>query len=234
MYFSKVQLKANVSPTELFYSTLPKRGGEQTYKAHQQIWKLMEGVEKRDFLYRLHQDGPAGMFYLVSMRQPVDKQGYWHVATKPYQPDLTPGTRLSFVLRANPVVTRHIPDPSGPSSHRRHDVVMNAKKKLTEAGTPREQWPPSHVMVHEQGMNWLAKRGQKHGFALDENLMRVDGYQKQKFWRPKGNGDVFITTLDFTGVLTVTDKEAFTQALFQGIGPAKGFGCGMLLVKPFR
>ena len=39
------------------------------------------------------------------------------------------------------------------------------------------------------------------------------------------------STLDFSGLLTVTAPEKFLSALYGGIGPAKGFGCGLLLVK---
>jgi hypothetical protein len=34
--------------------------------------------------------------------------------------------------------------------------------------------------------------------------------------------------------LTVTDAASFTAALTLGVGHAKAFGCGLLLVKPLR
>ena len=36
----------------------------------------------------------------------------------------------------------------------------------------------------------------------------------------------------FRGVLNVTDKERFADAFRHGIGSAKGFGFGMLILKP--
>jgi CRISPR system Cascade subunit CasE len=36
--------------------------------------------------------------------------------------------------------------------------------------------------------------------------------------------------VEFDGVLKVTDSEAFGRALSSGIGPAKGFGFGLLSV----
>jgi CRISPR system Cascade subunit CasE len=60
----------------------------------------------------------------------------------------------------------------------------------------------------------------------------VDGYIQHRFVKPKKKQMVQISTLDFTGLLTVTDPERFTTALFNGIGPAKGFGCGLMMVRP--
>ena len=37
--------------------------------------------------------------------------------------------------------------------------------------------------------------------------------------------------MDFTGKLTVLDAAKFGAALTQGIGHAKAFGCGLLLVR---
>ena len=39
------------------------------------------------------------------------------------------------------------------------------------------------------------------------------------------------SALDFSGELTVIDPAAFIVALSKGIGPAKAFGCGLLLVR---
>ncbi len=39
------------------------------------------------------------------------------------------------------------------------------------------------------------------------------------------------STLDFEGILTVENTNEFTRMLFAGIGPAKAFGCGLMLVR---
>ena len=40
------------------------------------------------------------------------------------------------------------------------------------------------------------------------------------------------STLEFDGILAVTEPEVFIEkCLFSGIGPAKGFGCGVMLVR---
>jgi CRISPR system Cascade subunit CasE len=42
---------------------------------------------------------------------------------------------------------------------------------------------------------------------------------------------VRLSTLDFDGLLTVADPGRFGELLFSGLGPAKGFGCGLMLIK---
>jgi CRISPR system Cascade subunit CasE len=45
------------------------------------------------------------------------------------------------------------------------------------------------------------------------------------------NNLIRYSTIDFQGVLNVTDSEKFQAVLFKGIGKAKAFGCGLMLVK---
>jgi CRISPR system Cascade subunit CasE len=49
--------------------------------------------------------------------------------------------------------------------------------------------------------------------------------------RGKG-GALRVSTVDFSGQLRVEDADAFRRTLFTGIGHAKAFGCGLLLVRP--
>jgi CRISPR system Cascade subunit CasE len=37
--------------------------------------------------------------------------------------------------------------------------------------------------------------------------------------------------VDFEGTIEITDPGIFVEALFTGIGPAKAFGCGLMLVR---
>ena len=40
--------------------------------------------------------------------------------------------------------------------------------------------------------------------------------------------------VDFTGVMRVTDRDLFIQTFNTGIGSAKGFGYGLLMLKPIH
>jgi len=37
--------------------------------------------------------------------------------------------------------------------------------------------------------------------------------------------------MDFAGVLKVEDSGLFAESLITGIGPAKAFGCGLMLIR---
>jgi hypothetical protein len=53
-------------------------------------------------------------------------------------------------------------------------------------------------------------------------------------YEPHGGkrGQLRFSTVDLTGELVVTDAERFATTLASGIGRAKAFGCGLLLVRP--
>jgi len=74
----------------------------------------------------------------------------------------------------------------------------------------------------------LQARCQRLGVEVDPATLRVEGYEQQ---RGKG-GELRISTVDFHGHLQVVDAQALRQALFMGVGHAKAFGCGLLLVRP--
>ncbi len=198
------------------------------YAAHQAIWTVYgdDPDRDRDFLFRA-MDPVGRRFLAVSDRPPADAPG-WRVTHKPYAPDLRRGDRLAFSLRANP--TRTVTDAHG--TKRRVDVVMHAKTELKAAGLPREEWPLVNVLAHEAGKAWLLQRAPGLGLGILESTLRVDGHRRHEFVKPKTNsGKVTIAGLDFNGLADVTDPEALTRALFQGVGRAKAFGFGLLLVR---
>lgn len=200
------------------------------YRAHRQIWELFtDGPErKRDFLYRQETFGSMPTFYAVSERKPVNRGGLWHIESKTYDPVLREGQRLAFDLRANPIRTKC--DAEG--KHHRHDVVMEVKRKLKQQDPPRTSRPSEPEIVQQAGFVWLATRAELQGFEIKAGEVRADGYRQQRFFKLGKSKPIQFSTIDYTGLLTVTDPEAFLKMLFTGIGPAKGFGCGMVMVRP--
>ena len=86
--------------------------------------------------------------------------------------------------------------------------------------------------------NWLKKQGERLGFELaldDDGLSKLQN--SSYLWhglpekaKKKGDKSGF-SAVDFSGELQITDVEKFQQALFQGIGHAKAFGCGLLMIR---
>lgn len=228
-----------------------ERSRGDAYEDHQWLWERFFPAPQgtpRDFLFRRLDAGVAARFYCVSARPPRTDVPGWEAKPKRYDPAVSVGERMSFELRANPVVSRRgvaVLDadgtaklrPNGKPRHKvvRHDVVMDAKKKLlAERGlTHWHEWhdtdkPPLHDLQQQACGQWLHDIGSKeHGFAINRQALSVEGYT-----RHRGKDQTLrFTSVDFAGELTVLDAEKFRVALTAGIGHAKAFGCGLLLVR---
>lgn len=221
MFFSMIRINRNASPHDV--AALGKGNG---YQAHQLVWNLFADSPDRcrDFLYRHETVKGWPTFYTISERQPTDTTGLWEVQSKEYRPKLVSGQRLAFTLCVNPIRSKR--DENG--RQHRHDVIMEAKTLLKGQG---ERIDEAEV-IQKQGERWLMERCSKLGFSVSSEGLRVDGYQQHRLFKGKGNQPIIFSTLDFNGILTVTDPETFvTECLFRGIGPAKGFGCGLMMVR---
>jgi CRISPR system Cascade subunit CasE len=224
MYMNRISLKPDADKSPAFWRSL-----EDIYQTHRVLWSLFADADdrKRDFLYRCEEKREGVVFFVVSDREPRDTRGLWQIESKTYQPQLNTGQRLAFVLRANPIRSKKDAD----QRQHRHDVIMEAKTRLKQAGPSEGATPPENEIVQEEGCRWLATRGSQYGFSVNEGEVRVDGYRQHRLFKPKGDHQVRFSTVEITGVLTVADTERFREALNKGVGPAKGFGCGLMLVR---
>ena len=107
---------------------------------------------------------------------------------------------------------------------------------IAERGCVRwSQWlgadhPALAALVRQTCLDWLLDRAGRIGCTFDEPSLRAEGYTQHR-----GKADELrFSSVDFSGGLTVADAAAFTAALSRGLGHAKAFGCGLLLVKPLR
>jgi len=204
------------------------------YAEHQWLWRFLPAPPgtTRTFLFRRREVDGLPRFYVVSDREPVAPSAHWQVTSKPYAPAMAVGDLLAFDLRANPVVTSR----NAEGKPVRHDVVMQEKTRLLqERGLARwADWttpdrPALPDLIQRTGSAWLQARCQRLGISLDDSSpLRVDGYEQHC---GKG-GTLRVSTLDFSGRLRVVDPVALQKTLFTGIGHAKAFGCGLLLVRP--
>ncbi len=228
MYFSVI------TPDERLLRQAAHELAQSPYIEHQWLWKFFPNREgqNRDFIFRRHALEQTPRFYVVSQCPPTAFSEAWQVQSRNYDPQLLEGQHLSFQLCANPVVTKK----NNAGKSQRHDVVMQAKKQLLAErglnfdakwkGWPDEDDKPLlYELVQKSCINWLQSRASNHGFKVV--AASVDAYQQNK----AGKRDIRFSTVDFSGELFVTDPELFQQTLFTGLGHAKAFGCGLLLVK---
>ncbi len=231
MYFSRIELPA----TGLEVSQLERIMGGEGYGHHQQLWKLFSRSREqaRNFIYSREDECSWPRFYTVSGVMPVDDNGLWRIDAKPYQPQIREGMRLAFRLRVNPVVRKreaaHGGDKTIRGKQSRHDVVMEAKRRARQSGD-------DSVMTHNEavqraGVDWLARRAEARGFTLREDQVVVNSYRQHRLRKRSQAVPIRFSTLDYEGLLTVADADRFLETLYHGIGPSKGFGCGLLMVR---
>lgn len=223
MLMSRITLKRS-RPDCLPFRSFPG----DVYAAHKLVWAFFQGIPRGSPspLHRFEMK-PTPRFFVVSETEPCDISGQWEVKSQKYNPRLAAGDRLQFTVRVNPVVTRR----NEQGKHKRHDVVMDAKNALKKAGKDKAEWPAPGELWREAVIGWLRARNAKHGFDFRDEDVRVDGYMPTRIWKAKQRDAVQITTVEISGILTVTDPGLFRKLLFEGLGPAKGFGCGLMLVK---
>ncbi len=231
--FSRARLRRDVPATALRALLLPRGESARAGAGHRLVWTLFSDGpgRERDFLWR---EADAGIFYLLSRRPPEDRHGLFELdPPKLFAPVFREGERLAFSLRANATIARG----GGPGTRGRPcDVVMDALRKVPPGARAAER---AHVM-QTAGRCWLERQGERCGFVLPpppeaedceatraprcvvaHRVLQVD----------HAGPAARLGILDFEGELEVRDPGRFVQALAQGFGRAKAFGCGLMLVR---
>ncbi|AFI88541.1 type I-E CRISPR-associated protein Cas6/Cse3/CasE [Pectobacterium parmentieri] len=213
MYFSRITLNLNALPHAMATKRLHAGG----YASHQWLWQLFPDQPQRSFLFREEEQETKSLFYLLSEQAPQVDHNLFRVETKPYQPQWRDGMTLAFSLRANPVVTR---------DGKRSDVLMDARHQAKAAGLSGvELWQHQQ----QRARDWLVRQGENAGFTLSSCC--VDGYQRHRLNKPGQSAAIVFSSVDYDGMLHITDAERFAASVQQGLGKSKALGCGLLLLK---
>lgn len=133
---------------------------------------------------------------------------------------------------------RQMPNTEVIESRLRGVVAENERYKKVDTGRP--DTAQLLDMALKARMNkalekWLSDKGKTSGFSLvcDSETrhlkFQAEGYQWHAL--PKKGKTAGFSSVDFEGEIEVTDAVLFSETLFKGIGPSKGFGCGLMLVR---
>lgn len=198
---------------------IPWEFSRNPYDLHRQLWRLFPGEEKemrsnneelrQGFLFRI-EDNPTGRparLLVQSLRAPEATSGIVLVGTREFQPQPVASQRLAFLLTANPVKTIT-------------DAQRDAKpgKKSEKCRVP--------LIKEEEQREWIARKLASMGEIEAVNIL-----PHAPIYFRKGNRGGKLATVTFDGVLRVSDPTRMTELLRNGIGHAKAFGCGLLLVR---
>lgn len=228
MHLSRVRVDLNGLSRETLFEIM----GGGAYGAHQLLWRLFpDHQEPRPFLFRQEMDEPdeggvprgLPLFYVLSDREPTTTPGLLEVQTKPFSPVLDVGDKLAFRLRANPTMAKSV---EGKRGHR-VDVLMAAKYPF-ESGQERTSAACIEAMNHA-ARDWLASRAESWGFRLPVDP-ELGAYRQHALLKTKGR-PISFSSVDYEGLLEVTDPGRLVETLAKGVGRAKAFGCGLILLR---
>jgi CRISPR system Cascade subunit CasE len=228
-FLSRVTLRRDAPIAALRSVLLPDGDEQRMMTAHQLVWTLFTDSRERtrDFLWR---DAGEGRFYTLSARPPRDEHGIFTIDDpKAFAPALSEGDRLHFVLRANATVSRRVDSGKRGKRGKPEDVVMHALHGISKGA---ERASARAFAVRTAGRAWLERQGERCGFALDpagESESVVDDHRVLSI--DHAGQKMTLGVIEYAGNLTVRDPSAFGVALRDGLGRAKAFGCGLMLVR---
>lgn len=203
----------------LIRAEIPWPAAGNPYEHHRRIWRLFpeESEEHRQadeanrsgFLFRVEDNRPGNPARVLvqSSRPPQHAEGITLIATRTVNPQPTGGQRLAFLLTANPI--KNIKDA-----------------QLTEKPGKRRDTCRVPLIREQEQRDWLARK-----LAGAAQIEAVSVLPHQPIFFRRGNRAGKLVTVTFEGVLRVEDPLPLVQRLQSGIGPAKAFGCGLLLVR---
>lgn len=195
------------------HATAAKCGLRDTYDWHQAVWKAFPGRDgkNRDFLTRLDERNDGFRLLIVSVEIPSRPDwcsvDCWQ--TKPIPETFFGKSRYAFQLCANP--TKKV-------------------TKLQPYGSPTKNGKRVPLRTREELIAWMQRKGEQGGFVVEEATLRTIPRGREYFQKDGAHG--LHSAVEYQGVLTVTDPAKFHETFLRGIGSAKAFGFGMLVIAP--
>jgi CRISPR system Cascade subunit CasE len=179
--------------------------------------------KEHNFIFRVEPHSCGRVVILVQSAAEPDWEYAFHNADyflaalpqyKRYDPDFEKNQHLQFRLLANP--TKRLRK----DSRERNGEPVQAK------------WVGKRVPVGaNQLVDWLSRRAEDRGFSVDpDNIQVQPGYVYVD--KRRNDQKARLRSARYDGILTVNDPEKFLETIVSGIGPAKGFGFGLLSVIP--
>lgn len=140
---------------------------------------------------------------------------------------LVPGQVYAFRLRANPTVKKATREEQPVP----HPGWVAAQRAARDRGEPVRSGNGTRLGLarEEEQRAWLERQAKRCGFAVQACTVLPEGLQHAG---RHGGRRMSHLAVRYEGVLEVTDGALMERALQQGIGPAKGFGFGLLSLAP--
>ncbi len=198
---------------------IPWEFARNPYDFHRQLWRMFPGEPKetrsnneearQGFLFRIEVNptGRPARLLVQSRRPPEVASGMIVTGMREFHPQPVGGQRLAFLLTANPIKT-----------------ITDIQRQV-KPGKRSEKCRVPLIRETEQ-RDWLSRK-----LADAAEVVAANVLPHAPMYFRKGNHSGKLMPITFNGVLRVNDPIWLTDLLEKGVGPAKGFGCGLLLVR---
>ena len=81
-------------------------------------------------------------------------------------------------------------------------------------------------------LDWLRRKAETSSFTVDEASLKIVREGREWFGIEKRSQNGVHHSVDFSGILKINDRACFTEHYPKGIGSAKSFGFGLLMLAP--
>ncbi len=206
-----------------------------SYAWHQRLWECFPNApdHKRDFLTRIDELESTFRIWILSKRKPSIPS--WCSAddfkVKAIKPSYLSQRYYAFDLRANPTKTIPQRDANG-------EILRGANgKRMHGRRVP--------LLKQEELRAWLVRKGEVRGHDPKSGRVIPGGFRlvgdrpldispvSEHYFRKK-NLTGLHSGVQFRGVLEVTNRDSFAETYYAGLGSAKSFGFGLLLLAPVK
>jgi CRISPR system Cascade subunit CasE len=203
----------HLTQVTLDFATAARLRLRDCYDWHQAVWRAFPGRdgEPRDFLTRLDQQRDGFRLLIVS-------------PTEPTRPEWCPPQSWQ---------SKPIPETYFTRRHYVFQLGANPTKKVTKLagdGSPTKNGRRVPLSAREELVDWIVRKGEQGGFAVNIDTLRTVSRGREYFEKQGMRG--LHTAVEFQGELAVTDPARFYETFTHGVGPAKAFGFGLLVIAP--
>ena len=184
------------------------------YDWHQRVWQAFGGRDgqTRDFLIRVDRKEEAYRVIILS-------------TSVPSKPDWCPTDCFG---------TKVIPDDFFAHPRYRFSLLANPTKKLRVDNTNGSRKKNGRRVPLTQRVDliaWLERKAATGGFAINPDSLRTIPRGREYFHKDGATHGTH-TAVEFQGELMVADPAQFRATVADGIGSAKAFGFGLLVLAP--
>ena len=185
--------------------------------------------------------------YAVALDAKLTDGYVWHTAiwkAFPGRPDdardflfrtdkRTDGFRVLLLSEHKPTTTtvfawqtKEVGQPFFEHNHYRFQLKANPTMRRSSDGRRLAIYDETKLRA------WLMRKAESAGFVIATESLEVGSPMDETFVRDGQRGKH--VAVDFAGVLHITDRTRFTSCFNTGIGSAKGFGYGLLMLQPIH